>query len=116
MIKADSNQKDPQFIKVINNGQRHYKQFIKNAKILADLPDIQIIELYIKMFETVIGIFRDTEYELGWGYYLIKTGSALTRIVRTGKPETVGIGVIPCRMLEEAVVFSQLYGDIKRSN
>jgi hypothetical protein len=58
MIKADSNQKDPKFTKSLNNGQRHYKQFIRNAKILTDLPDVKIIELYIKMFETVIGVFR----------------------------------------------------------
>jgi hypothetical protein len=64
----------------------------------------------------VIGVFKDAEYELGWGFYYIKGKDTLMRVINTGRAEAVALGVIPCRMLEEAVVFSQRFGDIKPSN
>jgi hypothetical protein len=115
LIKANPLQRDPQFIEWLNSGQRRYKLFIEKAR-RPEWSDIQVIEHYIKGYDIVIGVFKDAEYELGWGLYCIKGQDTLMRVINTGRAEAVALGVIPCRVLEEAAVFSQRYGDIKRSN
>jgi hypothetical protein len=116
LIKASPLQRDPQFIKWLNSGQRRYKRYINNAKATTDLSDSKIVARYIAECGIVIGVFKDTEYELGWGFYFIKGRDSCMRIINTGKAEKLFLGVIPCRMLEEAVAFSQVFGDIKHSN
>jgi hypothetical protein len=116
LIKASTLQKDPQFIEVLNSGQNHYRRFMEDAKANTNLPDVKILKDYITRCDIVIGIFKDAEYELGWGFYFIKGRTLCLRIINTGKTEELPFGVIPCRMLEEAVAMSQIYGDIKHSN
>lgn len=116
LIKASPIQRDPQFLELLNSGQRGYKRFIKEAKANTDWSDIEVIDRYIMICDAVIGVFKDDEYELGWGLYFIKGQSICMRIINAGKAEKVSFGVIPCRMLEEAVVFSQRCGDIKQAH
>jgi hypothetical protein len=116
LIKASPAQRDPQFIELLNDGQSQYKRYINDAKTNTNLSDIEIVARYIKECDIVISVFKDDEYELGWGFYFIKRRVSSVRIMNAEKADRFAIGVIPCRMLEEAVVFSQNYGDIKNSN
>ena len=65
LIKASPLQRDQQFIKWLNNGQRRYKRFIKEAKATTEWSDIEIVDHYIIWCDIVIGIFNDADYELG---------------------------------------------------
>jgi hypothetical protein len=84
LIKAAPLQKDPQFIKWINRGQLNYKWFIKKAKMDTNWSDIEIVSRYITMCDVIIGLFKDSEYELGWGFYVIKGQRSLTLVIDTG--------------------------------
>ena len=116
MIEANKLQRDPEFIETLNNCQRLYRNFFEDRHKNTNLSESKILAEYIKTCDIVYGIFKDDQYELGWGIYIIKGQHAAMRIVREGKTEQVSCGAIPCRMLEEAVAMSKVYGDIKQSN
>jgi hypothetical protein len=116
LIKAKELQRSSWFLDLVNDGQRKYQEFFKDAHLNTKSSDSEILRVYITRHDIAIGIFKDAEYELGWGFYVIKGQPTSMRIVQSGVAEQVSLVVIPCRELEEAVAMSQVYGDIKRSN
>jgi hypothetical protein len=119
LIKAKALQRSPWFIDLLNEGQHRYREFFDAKRNTTALSDSEILSEYIHMNDVVFGVFKDNQYELGWGTYIIKGKTSLTSIIteqrtKALKTKLASLTVVNWKRLSPCPKFSvTLNGRIK---